>query len=58
VRGTVSTLNSDKYKILSQRNWNCDIEPMIEELGYKPQWDLERGVKETAAWYKSHGWLK
>ncbi len=55
--GKVSTLNSDKYKIMSQRNWNCDIEPMITDLGYRPQWGLERGVKETAAWYKSHGWL-
>ena len=55
--GKVSTLNSDKYKIMSQRNWNCDIEPMVTDLGYLPQWDLERGVKETAAWYKSHGWL-
>lgn len=58
IRGKVSTLNSDKFKIMSQRNWNCDIEPMLTELGYQPQWDLEQGVKETAAWYKSHGWLK
>ncbi len=58
MRGKVSTLNKDKYKIMSQRNWNCDIEPMLTELGYTPKWDLERGVKETAAWYKSHGWIK
>ena len=58
LRGKVSTLNNDKFKIMSQRNWNCDIEPMLTELGYQPQWDLEQGVKETAAWYKSHGWLK
>ncbi len=58
LRGKVSTLNKDKYKIMSQRNWNCDIEPMLTELEYTPQWDLERGVKETVAWYKSHGWLK
>ena len=58
IRGKVSPLNRDKFKIMSQRNWNCDIEPMLTELGYQPQWDLEQGVKETAAWYKSHGWLK
>lgn len=57
IRGKVPTLNSDKFKLMSQRNWNCDIEPMVTELGYTPQWDLERGVRETAAWYKSHGWL-
>mgnify|MGYP002854483041 CR=1 FL=1 len=58
VRGKVSTLNGDKYKIMSQRNWNCDIGPMLTEIGYTPQWNLEQGVKETAAWYKSHGWIK
>lgn len=58
IRGKVSTLNNDKYKIMSQRNWNCDIEPLKEDLDFTPKWNLQRGVKETAAWYKSHGWLK
>ena len=55
--GKSSTLNSDKYKIMKQRNWQCDITPAREELGYAPQYDLERGVKETIAWYKREGWL-
>lgn len=55
--GKRSTLNSDKYKIMKQRNWQCDLTPAIEELGYAPEYDLERGVKETIAWYKSEGWL-
>lgn len=41
------TLNSDKYRILSQRNWTCDITPLIRELGYAPEYDLRRGVAET-----------
>ena len=28
-----------------------------EELGYKPEYDLKRGVKETIEWYKKEGWL-
>lgn len=56
-RGTSSTLNSDKYRIMKQRNWQCDITPIIEELGYSPEYKLERGVKETIAWYKDKGWL-
>ena len=55
--GKVSTLNSDKYKIMKQRNWQCDILPAQAELGYAPEYDLERGVNETIAWYKSEGWL-
>lgn len=56
-RNTASTLNSDKYRIMKQRNWQCDIAPAVEELGYAPRYDLERGVKETIAWYKDKGWL-
>jgi UDP-glucose 4-epimerase len=55
--GRTSTLNSDKYCIMKQRNWQCDITPAIDELGYHPQYDLERGVVETVAWYKKEGWL-
>ena len=55
--GKTSTLNRDKFYILSQRNWQCDIEPACRELGYEPKWPLERGVKEAVAWYKDNGWL-
>lgn len=57
LKGSTSTLNSDKYKIMKQRNWQCNIAPTITELGYQPQYDLERGVRETIAWYKQEGWL-
>ncbi|WP_321334198.1 NAD(P)-dependent oxidoreductase [uncultured Bacteroides sp.] len=55
--GKSSTLNSDKFKIMKQRNWQCDITPAVNELGFKPEYDLEKGVKETIAWYKKEGWL-
>ena len=55
--GSISALNNDKYHILKQRNWRCDIRPAISELGYKPEWQLERGVKETIRWYKDNGWI-
>lgn len=55
--GTTSTLNPDKYCIMKQRNWQCDITPAVSELGYRPAYDLKRGVHETIAWYKAEGWL-
>ena len=55
--GKASTLNGDKYKIMKQRNWRCDISGMIEELGYIPQWNLQRGVEETVNWYKKEKWI-
>lgn len=52
-----STLNSDKYRIMKQKNWQCDIAPLIQDLDFQPQYSLEEGVKETIAWYKEKGWL-
>ena len=47
--GRTFTFNSDKYRILAQRNWQCDITPLTEELGYHPQYDLKAGIAETLA---------
>ena len=55
--GKVSALNNDKYHILRQRNWRCDISPAVNELGYKPEYTLERGVALAVKWYKDNGWI-
>lgn len=55
--GKTSTLNRDKYKIMKQRNWQCDITPLTNELGYKPNYLLADGVKESIAWYKKNRWI-
>lgn len=55
--GKVTALNNDKYHIMRQRNWRCDIQPAITQLGYKPQVKLEEGVRRTVRWYKENGWL-
>ena len=57
ITGKISALNNDKYHILKQRNWRCDIEPARKELGYNPEYTLERGVPLTIQWYKENGWL-
>lgn len=55
--GKPSALNMDKFNILKQRNWRCNIKPATTDLGYTPAYDLAKGVKETVAWYKKAGWL-
>ena len=57
ITNTTPTLNSDKYKIMKQRNWQCDIDEAVRELGYKAEYDLKRGVKETVEWYKENYWI-
>ncbi|MDE6689158.1 MAG: NAD(P)-dependent oxidoreductase [Prevotella sp.] len=57
ITGKISALNNDKFHILKQRNWRCDIEPARRELGYEPQYTLTEGVPLTIKWYKENGWL-
>ena len=55
--GKVTALNNDKFHILKQRNWRCDIQPAIDELGYQPTVKLEEGVRRSIKWYKDNKWL-
>ena len=55
--GKMNALNDDKYNILSQRNWQCEIEPAIKDFDYAPEWSLEEGVEASINWYKKKGWL-
>ena len=55
--GKVTALNNDKYNIMRQRNWRCDIEPARRELGYDPKVKLEEGVRRSIKWYKDNKWL-
>ena len=49
--GVSPTLNMDKYNILSQRSWRCDITPARRDLGFQPEWPLKRGVEACKEWY-------
>jgi nucleoside-diphosphate-sugar epimerase len=52
-----STLNRDKYKIMKRRDWTCDTSPLMQDLGFRAEYDLERGVNECVTWYTNQGWL-
>lgn len=55
--GKATAFNSDKYHIMKQRNWACDISPLQEAVGFQPKYRLKEGVAKTVAWYKERGWL-
>ncbi len=55
--GSIPTLNTDKYKVLRSTNWRCEVESLDSDLGFKAEYDLEKGVGETLAWYKKEKWL-
>lgn len=47
------TLNSDKYHILAQRNWTCDVTPAQRDFGFAPRVSLDEGIRLTIAAWKS-----
>jgi len=52
-----STLNTDKYKEISQKNWLCDSSDLVTDFDYNPKYDLKLGIKETISWYKNQNKL-
>lgn len=52
IRLKPSTLNRDKYKIMKQRNWSCDISDARRDFGFNPRFSLADGIRETVAAYR------
>lgn len=50
-------LNKEKMAELTAINWACNIDHVKADLGYEPEYDLEKGLNETVSWYKSNNWL-
>lgn len=57
VRLRPSTLNSDKYRIMKQRNWSVDTSAATRDFGFTAPTPLAEGVERTVEWYKKEGWL-
>ena len=55
--GSIPTLNTDKYNVLKSTNWRCEVDPLKTDFGFTAEYDLEKGVAETLAWYKKEKWL-
>ncbi len=55
--GNVPTLNTEKYKDISQKNWLCDSSDLVSDFNFNPKYDLKKGIKETIEWNKKQGLL-
>ncbi len=51
IRMKPSTLNTDKYKIMRQRNWNADISDAKRDFGFSPAISLKEGILRTVDQY-------
>ena len=57
LRRNAAVLNRERVREITQRRWVSDPSRAMVELGFRPEYPLERGVAETAAWYREAGWL-
>jgi dihydroflavonol-4-reductase len=55
--GRPSIFSRDKARELLAPGWLCETEAARRDLGFEAAIPLERGLAETAVWYREHGWL-
>ena len=55
--GGRAILNRQKIREMTQRRWVCEAHTAIKELEFEPRFPLDRGIAETARWYREEGWL-
>ena len=48
----IPTLNIEKFKEISQKNWLCDSSALVTDFNFRPEYNLSKGLDETLQWYK------
>jgi nucleoside-diphosphate-sugar epimerase len=52
-----ATLNIEKARDITQKEWTCNTKKAVRELGYHQNISLEKGIKRTCNWYKEMKWI-
>ena len=55
--GQTTILTADKANEFFQPAWTADPESLARDTGWRATRNLETGLAETYAWYRSAGWL-
>jgi nucleoside-diphosphate-sugar epimerase len=55
--GKPTLLTTDKAREFFAEAWTCDPSPLEEATGWRATHDLAAGMRATAEWYRSAGWL-
>jgi nucleoside-diphosphate-sugar epimerase len=50
-------LDRRRARDLSERYWTCRVDRAMDELSWKPEYDVVKGFSDTAGWYREVGWL-
>lgn len=57
IRGSKAKLTPDRVGYMTHSDWVCDMKKAPPISIWQAVWDGEAGLKMTAEWYKSEGWL-
>ncbi len=55
--GRATVLSADKTEEFLAPAWTCRPDALMRDAGWQPRVDLEAGLRRTAQWYRSEGWL-
>ncbi len=56
-RGRPFYLNLDKTREVTAGSWVCSPQRAVDELGFAVGAPLTERLRQTAEWYRKHGWL-
>ncbi len=57
ISGRPSTINREKIGEISCLNWQAEIDELKKDFNFVPEFDLEKGVRDSILWYKENGWI-
>jgi nucleoside-diphosphate-sugar epimerase len=57
LRGRSTVLSRDKILEAHSGHWTCSSEKAARDLSWRPSQPLRSHLRDTAAWYRAHGWL-
>lgn len=57
LRRQAAIMNRERVREMTQDRWVCDPSRAMTELDIRPEFDVERGITSTAAWYREQRWL-
>jgi dihydroflavonol-4-reductase len=55
--GRATLLSGDKAAEFLAPAWTCSPDALMRDAGWRPETDLATGLRRTAAWYRTVGWL-
>jgi nucleoside-diphosphate-sugar epimerase len=55
--GRATVLSADKANEFLAPAWTCRPDALQRDTGWRAETDLETGLRRTAAWYRTEGWL-